>query len=353
MEQKKKLLLTLIKEFYPYAKKRLGFSESCKVSFSNDKENAKDPLGKTAYYDPNEKKITVYVTERHTKDILRSFSHELVHHAQNCRGEFNQNTVTEEGYAQKDEHLRNMEKEAYLEGNMIFRDWTDLRKWDVSVDESIYIKRKNIMKSKKSPIIKKKDWKEKLFEGRNKMLMDWLFYQDGLTLNEEESAESDMVPVETLGHLANEIMDYHGGQGTALYALGSSLMAGNPVSVELIDSALTDLEMFEDEGAQELALQLRDALAMNGYNLDLSDDELEENLPDLTSKSPQQRLEKNKEKKAKKEKGKERYGKLSVQQKERIKEIISSMLAENKNKKFNKDKFVKILSETLKKKDLS
>ena len=57
---------------------------------------------------------------------MRSLSHELVHHAQNCRGEFDKPTVAgEQGYAQKDPHLREMEREAYELGNMCFRDWED------------------------------------------------------------------------------------------------------------------------------------------------------------------------------------------------------------------------------------
>ena len=28
-------------------------------------------------------------------------------------------------YAQDDEHMRDMEKEAYLKGNLLFRDWED------------------------------------------------------------------------------------------------------------------------------------------------------------------------------------------------------------------------------------
>ena len=35
-----------------------------------------------------------------------------------------------EGYAQKNEHLREMEKEAYLEGNLALRDWEDGHKGD-------------------------------------------------------------------------------------------------------------------------------------------------------------------------------------------------------------------------------
>jgi len=63
-------------------------------------------------------------------------SHELVHHAQNCRGEFDKTAAMGEGYAQADEHLREMEREAYEKGNLIFRDFTDGLK---SNDEEITI----------------------------------------------------------------------------------------------------------------------------------------------------------------------------------------------------------------------
>ncbi len=36
-----------------------------------------------------------------------------------------QSVKTEEGYAQSDPHMRKMEEEAYLQGNMMFRDWED------------------------------------------------------------------------------------------------------------------------------------------------------------------------------------------------------------------------------------
>lgn len=114
-----------ITSFFPYAQKQLGFERPPKLFFVNDKQNAGDVLGKTAYYEPETETIKIYVTNRHPKDVLRSFSHELVHHAQNCRGDFDNDTVTEEGYAQNDPHLREMEREAYEKGNMIFRDYCD------------------------------------------------------------------------------------------------------------------------------------------------------------------------------------------------------------------------------------
>jgi len=114
-----------VASFFPFAQKQLGFKRPPKLFFVNDKQNAGETLGKTAYYEPETETIKIYVTSRHPKDVLRSFSHELVHHAQNCRGDFDNDTVTEEGYAQNDSHLREMEREAYERGNMIFRDYCD------------------------------------------------------------------------------------------------------------------------------------------------------------------------------------------------------------------------------------
>jgi len=115
-----------LEEFYPFAKEALGFDQDASIVFESDFSNAKNPLGKTAHYDPSNSTVTVYVDKRHPKDVMRSVSHELVHHAQNVRGDL-QGASMEEGYAQTDDHLREMEKEAYTKGNMLFRDWTDSR----------------------------------------------------------------------------------------------------------------------------------------------------------------------------------------------------------------------------------
>ena len=115
----------MLDDFYPYAKEYLGFDKDAKISFASDKNNANKPLGKTAYYDPSNYSVTVYTDNRHPKDIMRSVSHELVHHAQNCRGDLNMSEDTGEGYAQNNEHLREMEREAYEKGNLCFRDWED------------------------------------------------------------------------------------------------------------------------------------------------------------------------------------------------------------------------------------
>ena len=107
-----------------FAKSRLGYDKDPDVRYVRDQENAKALLGYTAHYNPTDKAVTVFISGRHPKDILRSVAHELVHHAQCCRGDLD-NIETPEGYAQKDPHMRKMEAEAYLKGNLIFRDWED------------------------------------------------------------------------------------------------------------------------------------------------------------------------------------------------------------------------------------
>ena len=145
------IISPMIKQFLPFAQKRMGFSHPPKLFLRGDNKNAKNPLGKTAYYDPAQKSITVYVTGRHPKDVMRSISHELVHHAQNCRGEFDKPHQMGDGYAQNDKHMREMEREAYEIGNMCFRDWED------GLKNTIYLE--HLQKGDKK--MSTKDWKNK------------------------------------------------------------------------------------------------------------------------------------------------------------------------------------------------
>lgn len=98
-----------------------------KVKLSKDASHAKNPFGKTAYYNPDLKEVTLFTEGRHIKDVLRSFAHELVHHSDNLKGKMKESTesLSDPNYAQNDKHLRRLEERAYLGGNMAFRDWED------------------------------------------------------------------------------------------------------------------------------------------------------------------------------------------------------------------------------------
>lgn len=125
-------------QLFQYLQKELQLKTVPKVKLIEDEKNADKVLGKTAYYDPDKRTIVLYATNRHQKDILRSFSHEVIHHWQH---ENERLQTTSQGgrkgeggpsqdpqYAQKDPWLRQMEKQAYLLGNIIFRDWEDQKK---------------------------------------------------------------------------------------------------------------------------------------------------------------------------------------------------------------------------------
>ena len=94
-----------------------------KVKFVNDDaENAQNFFGKTAYYNPNERVIVLYTMNRHPKDVMRSYAHEMIHHMQNCDGRLG-NVTTQNTNEEGD--LPEIEREAYEKGNMTFRNWTD------------------------------------------------------------------------------------------------------------------------------------------------------------------------------------------------------------------------------------
>jgi hypothetical protein len=89
---------------------------------SDDKDNASNLLGKTAHYNPTDKSITLYTMDRHPKDILRSFAHEMIHHEQNLDGRLNNINTTN---TNEDGALPEIEREAYEKGNMMLRNWED------------------------------------------------------------------------------------------------------------------------------------------------------------------------------------------------------------------------------------
>ena len=148
-----KLLRNIIKQFIPFAQKHIGFKNPPRLFLRSDPENAKNPFGKTAFYDPGQKSVTLYISGRHPKDILRSLGHELVHHKQNCDGQFSDSDDTSQGYAQKDPHLRQMEMDANRDGSMCLRDFEDMLK----KENTIYYE--HLQKGDKK--MSTKDWKNK------------------------------------------------------------------------------------------------------------------------------------------------------------------------------------------------
>ena len=134
-----------LESFLPYAQRKMGFNRPPTIYFDSDPQNAEKTLGKTGYYDPDAAEIVIFVDNRHPKDVLRSLSHELVHHTQNCRGDLSPAIAGETGigYAQNNPHMREMEREAYELGNLCFRDWEDSVKIQLKETNYLHIKGDN------------------------------------------------------------------------------------------------------------------------------------------------------------------------------------------------------------------
>lgn len=102
-----------------------------------DEVNSKDLFGKTAHYNPSTKEIVLYIEGRHDKDILRSFSHEMIHHMQNLENRLGDIRTSN---TNEDDDLLEIEKEAYLKGNITFRNWEDKLKNSTNelINEGMY-----------------------------------------------------------------------------------------------------------------------------------------------------------------------------------------------------------------------
>ena len=120
-QQMEKTLMPYVVSLTEYmVKNGLSIDDAPEVHFVDDPNNAEKLFGRTAFYDPNEKSITLYVTGRHPKDILRSFAHEMIHYCQDCENRLHQTYTTD---VNEDDRLMELEREAYERGNMYFRSW--------------------------------------------------------------------------------------------------------------------------------------------------------------------------------------------------------------------------------------
>ena len=195
------VLKPLIQQFMPFAKEKMGFDRPPKLFLRQNQQNAADPMGKTGFYDPQNEAITLYVTNRHPKDIMRSLAHELMHHTQNRNGEFDKvSNMGEQGYAQADPHMRTMEIQAY-QASIVFRDWEDSQKGTIYYE--------HLQKGDKSSMSTKK-WKN----GELKSLLSeaWGFKMDLGKLNENKEEHKAVMNEEGEQIFApNHYCVHHGG----------------------------------------------------------------------------------------------------------------------------------------------
>jgi hypothetical protein len=93
----------------------------------NTKKGKNGVFDNTAYYNPEAREITVFTNNRGLKDCLRSIAHENIHHRQNMEGRLGKDAYSGDKITE-DEKLVALEKEAYLDGNLALRSFTEILK---------------------------------------------------------------------------------------------------------------------------------------------------------------------------------------------------------------------------------
>jgi len=107
----------------------------------------------------------VFVDGRHSKDILRSIAHELIHHKQNLEGRLNVGGYSGPGYYLENDKLKEVEHEAMLEGNATMREYEDtvkytetknmsLKEWKNNELNQLLMKKFGILKEEKKNMVK-------------------------------------------------------------------------------------------------------------------------------------------------------------------------------------------------------
>ena len=243
-----------VDNFFPYSQKQLRFDQPVSIVFQSDEENASRMLGKTAYYDPESMQVVLYTDNRHPKDVMRSLSHELVHHAQNCRGDFKAESGLETGYAQNDPHLRQMEREAYTKGNLIFRDFEDLIKTgkiNIEIDFS----------DSGEPKMSLKEWKNN--EINTKLMKKWGFLKESKEVATED-LEERLDPSDPAYQSKKALLDKH--------AKETGKTTRSLYNKEPADVAKADDELAGEEAGEDAAEELEEGCGPD-------EDELEEGYP--------------------------------------------------------------------------
>lgn len=92
-----------------------------KIVLNNKKQ--KGVFISTGKYIPSDKTVVLYIKKRHPKDVLRSLAHELIHHNQYIDGDLTEDMCSERITGSN--QILPLEEEAYLEGNIAFRSWTE------------------------------------------------------------------------------------------------------------------------------------------------------------------------------------------------------------------------------------
>lgn len=88
--------------------------------------STEDITAPTGAYQPGGNIITLFVNGRHCKDVLNTFSHELWHRHQDVKGQLDPEKLGEStNYSEGNDYLKEIEHEAFRQGNVMRRMYTE------------------------------------------------------------------------------------------------------------------------------------------------------------------------------------------------------------------------------------
>lgn len=154
-----KKVSSLAENLVAFMQQKFGFDKLPVITYVDDEQNAGNLLCKTGQYDHENESITIYITGRHPKDILRSLAHELLHHIQKHEGMMdnrNMGATSNPNYILYDKFLKKVEADAFERGNICFREWEANIKEGLKKMENLEEKKKKKRKIPKKKLSKYK-----------------------------------------------------------------------------------------------------------------------------------------------------------------------------------------------------
>lgn len=130
-----------IRSLAEFMSKRIKLRPFPKIKISNRNQGDDEVFIKTGWYDPSERLVMLFSRGRHPKDVLRSFAHEMIHHCQNLEGRLAEGSYEGQDII-NDDRLMNLEKEAYLKGNILFRSWTESIQHQIESEPTEHMRKK-------------------------------------------------------------------------------------------------------------------------------------------------------------------------------------------------------------------
>lgn len=124
-ENKIDMLNYWIEEIVKFLRTKMDIDPLPKIRLDQTPNPEDELFIKTGYYEPVNNELVLFIDNRHIKDILRTFCHEMVHRNQNLVDPEEFQNSTSSLPIEQDKNLKHIESEAFLYGNLLFREFTE------------------------------------------------------------------------------------------------------------------------------------------------------------------------------------------------------------------------------------